>query len=53
MIQLPHDEKLEAIVLGTLMSFPNSINEVGNMIKEDWLVGSKVSSDVYLQFLNY
>ena len=36
MIQLPHDEKLEAIVLGTLMSFPNSINEVGNMIKEDY-----------------
>lgn len=36
MIQLPHDEKLEAIVLGTLMSFPNSINECGNMLKDEY-----------------
>jgi replicative DNA helicase len=36
MIQLPHDEKLEAIVLGTLMTFPNSINEVGNMLHDNY-----------------
>lgn len=36
MIVFPQDEKLEAIVLGTLMSFPDAINEAGGMLNEEY-----------------